>query len=118
VTEVTVDIQVLDRPDASGVISRVVQPNGQLDLETAPHLEEALRGLIEAGDRRIVVDLGRLTFCDSIGLSTLVVAHRSCVDDGGYLRLARPNPFMLNLLTVVGVRDVLDVYDSVEAACG
>jgi anti-sigma B factor antagonist len=106
------DVQVVER-DAC----RVVQPNGQLDMETAPVLRAAIDRLIQAGDRRIVIDLGRLTFCDSIGLSTLIVAHRSCVDDGGYLRLARPTPFLLNLLGVVGIRDAMPVYESVEAAC-
>jgi anti-anti-sigma factor len=106
------DVQVSDHATC-----RVVQPNGQLDMETAPRLRAAIDGLLESGERRIVVDLGRLTFCDSIGLSTLVVAHRSCVERGGYLRLARPAPFLLNLLTVVGVRESVEVYDSVEAAC-
>jgi anti-sigma B factor antagonist len=106
------EVQVLDQATC-----RVVQPSGQLDMETAPRLEATIEELIRGGDRRIVVDLGRLTFCDSIGLSTLVVAHRRCAEDGGYLRLARPTPFMLNLLTVVGVRDALQVFDTVEAAC-
>jgi anti-sigma B factor antagonist len=108
------DVQILDRQHTN---CRIVQPNGQLDMHTAPRLQEALDRLIAAGDRRIVVDLGRLTFCDSMGLSTLVVAHRSLQDGGGFLRLARPNPFMLNLLTVVGVRDTVRVFDSVDAAC-
>jgi anti-sigma B factor antagonist len=106
------DVQVIDQATC-----RVVQPSGQLDMETAPRLRAAIDKLFQAGDRHIVVDLSRLTFCDSIGLSTLVVAHRSCAEDGGYLRLARPTPFMLNLLTVVGVRGSVEVYDSVEAAC-
>jgi anti-sigma B factor antagonist len=106
------DVQVLDQATC-----RVVQPSGQLDMETAPRLRAAIDQLIQGGDRRIVVDLGRLTFCDSIGLSTLVVAARTCATDGGYLRLARPTPFLLNLLTVVGVRDALEVFDTVEAAC-
>jgi anti-sigma B factor antagonist len=109
------DVHVLDTAEAP---CRIVQPNGQLDIETAHRLERALERLIEAGDVRIVVDLGRLTFCDSIGLSALILAHRLCADKGGYLRLARPNPFLLNLLTVVGVRDSVEVYDSVESACG
>ena len=106
------DVQVHDR-----AACRVVQPSGQLDMETAPVLRDAIEKLIRGGDHRIVVDLNRVTFCDSIGLSTLVVANRSCVEDGGYLRLARPNAFLLNLLTVVGVRDAVGVYDSVDAAC-
>jgi anti-sigma B factor antagonist len=106
------DVQVLDRATC-----RVVQPSGQLDMETAPRLRATIDQLIRNGDRRIVVDLGRLTFCDSIGLSTLVVAHRTCAQDGGYVRLARPTPFILNLLTVVGLLDALEVFDSLEAAC-
>ena len=106
------DVEVVDRATC-----RVVQPSGQLDMETAPRLRATIEELIRNGDRHIVVDLGRLTFCDSIGLSTLVVAHRSCAADGGFLRLARPTPFMLNLLTVVGVLDAVEVYDSVDAAC-
>ena len=106
------DVEVIDRDTC-----RVVQPNGQLDMETAPQLRETIEELLRNGDRHIVVDLGRLTFCDSIGLSTLIVAHRSCVADGGFLRLARPTPFMVNLLTVVGVRDAVEVHDSLEAAC-
>jgi len=106
------DVEVVDRASC-----RVVQPSGQLDMETAPRLRAAIEQLIRGGDRRIVVDLGRLTFCDSIGLSTLVVAHRTCAEDGGYLRLARPTPFILNLLTVIGVRDAIQVFDTVEAAC-
>lgn len=100
-----------------GPTCQIVQPCGQLDMETAPRLQAALDGLVGAGRVRIVVDLGRLTFCDSTGLSALVVAGRRCEAAGGFLRLARPNPFLINLLTVVGVRDVLHVYDSVEAAC-
>ena len=106
------DVQVEDRPTC-----HVVQPSGQLDMDSAPRLRSVLEGLIDAGRTRIVIDLGRLTFCDSIGLSTLVVASRGCEATGGFLRLARPNPFLLNLLTVVGVREAVRTYDSVEAAC-
>jgi anti-sigma B factor antagonist len=108
------DVRVLDSPNAT---CPVVMPTGQLDMQTAPKLESALERLLEEGQTRIVIDLSMLTFCDSIGLSAIVVAHRSCADHGGFLRLARPSPFLLNLLTVVGIRDAVAVYDTVEAAC-
>jgi anti-sigma B factor antagonist len=104
------DIRVVDHPAGR---CRVVTVSGQLDMNTAPRLEQALTG--EAGPR-IVVDLGGLTFCDSIGLSTLIVAQRSCRERQGFLRVARPSPFVLNLLTVVGVRRAVEIYDSVDAA--
>jgi anti-sigma B factor antagonist len=105
------DIRVVDHPTGS---CRVVTVTGQLDMSTAPQLERAL--IDEAEHPRLVVDLAGLTFCDSIGLSTLVVAQRSCQDRNGFLRLARPSPFVLNLLTVVGVRRAVEIYDSVDAA--
>jgi len=107
------EIQVLQHPEAA---CRVVTPSGQLDMQSAPRLSAILEELLAAGERCIVVDLGRLTFCDSIGLSALIVAHRTCTERGGFLRLARPAPFLLNVLTVVGVRDVIEVYESLDAA--
>jgi anti-sigma B factor antagonist len=108
------DVEVQHQPDPDGWL---VKPSGQLDMQTAPRLAATLERLIDEGVNRIVVDLSRLTFCDSMGLSALIVAHRSCVERGGYLRLAKPSPFLLNLLTVVGVRDVIGVYESLDAAC-
>lgn len=108
------DVEVQRHPDGG---CRFVKPSGQLDMQTAPRLSATLEQLIDEGVNRIIVDLSRLTFCDSIGLSTLIVAHRSCAERGGYLRLARPSPFLLNLLTVVGVRDAIGVYESLDAAC-
>src|SRR5690349_2963926 len=106
------DIRIVDHPTGS---CRVVILSGQLDMSTAPQLERALAP--DAGSR-IVVDLDGLTFCDSIGLSTLIVAQRACQQQNGFLRLARPSPFVLKLLTVVGVRRAVEIYDSVDAAAG
>lgn len=107
------DVQIADHPAGD---CRVVTPRGQLDMSSAPALAAAIDQARSAAPPRVVVDLGELTFCDSIGLSALVVAERSCATAGGFLRLARPSPFLANLLTVVGIRDAVRVYDSVDAA--
>ncbi len=108
------DVRVLEHPDTT---CRVVAPTGQLDMQSAPTLSSALERLLDAGERRIVIDLSGLTFCDSIGLSTLILAHRSCVSGGGFLRLAGPNPFLLHLLEVVGISGTVGVYADVPTAC-
>ena|SRR5437762_912698 len=96
----------------------VLRLSGQLDLDTAARLRTALDEL--AGERRwkIVVDLSGLDFCDSIGLSTIVVGHRLCVAEGGWLSLAAPTPFMVRLLCAVGVADSVPVYGTVDGARG
>jgi len=54
--------------------AQIIELIGELDLDGAPRLEEALREA-EAGDATsIVVDLGSLEFIDSTGLRLLVIA--------------------------------------------
>lgn len=95
----------------------VVALSGQLDVQTCLLLESALDRLREAASTRVVVDLSGVTFCDSVGLSAFVVAHKYCTAAGGYLRLAAPTPFMIRLLQVVGIAGPLPIYRTVIAAC-
>ena len=94
----------------------IVTMLGQLDVDTAPALRTAFDELAAQGAARIIVDLSALEFCDSIGLSTFVVGHTRCVDQGGWLRLAAPTPFLVRLLSVVGVADAVPMYTTVEGA--
>jgi anti-anti-sigma factor len=94
----------------------IVAIRGQLDIDTAPDLRAAFAGLQAEPVSQIVADLSQLSFCDSIGLSTLVLAHRFCIDKGGWLRLADPTPFLTRLLAVVGIADVVPIYRSTDGA--
>src|SRR5690348_512080 len=94
----------------------VLSLSGQLDLDTEADLRTAFDELAARGCRRVVVDLSGLDFCDSIGLSTIVVGHRLCVSDGGWLRLAAPGEFMRRLLSSVGITGSVPVYRSVDGA--
>lgn len=49
--------------------------HGELDLASAPQLEERLRSIEEQRPRRVVVDLGGLAFIDSTGLRLLLQAN-------------------------------------------
>jgi anti-anti-sigma factor len=102
--------------DHTAIGAVTVTLRGQLDLDAAPRLQAALDGLRELAVNRVVVDLTDLHFCDSIGLSTFVVAHNYCTATGGYLRLAAPPEFMVRVLSAVGIASALPVYRTVPAA--
>jgi anti-sigma B factor antagonist len=55
---------------------------GELDLATAPKLEDALTRLCEAGVREIEIDLGAIDFIDSTGLRAILVAKDTCAKAG------------------------------------
>jgi anti-sigma B factor antagonist len=52
----------------------VVTVSGRIDSATAPDLEKVLLGLIEAGQRNIVVNLCDTEFISSAGLKALLTA--------------------------------------------
>lgn len=83
---------------------------GEIDALTAPLLTAAL----EAADQQpLVIDMGRVEFCDSSGLRVLLEAHQRLADEGRKLLLARPSEVVARLLDVAGVREHLGVIDPV-----
>jgi anti-sigma B factor antagonist len=107
------DITVAE-PTADGVT--VVRLSGELGVDTVQALQEALTNLVDQRAHRVVVDLSDLGFCDSIGLSSFVEAHRRGTAAGGWVRLAAPSPFLLRVLGVVGLLGRLPVYATVAGA--
>ena len=69
----------------------VVVPTGELDLATAPALEDALGRAFDGGSGRVVLDLRELEFIDSSGLRTLLTARRRA-EEAGRAVLARRRP--------------------------
>ena len=69
----------------------------------------AVSSVLDGNIDTLVIDLAGVTFLDSTGIGTLVVAKRICHSMGVKLHIRRPNPFIARLFAVVGVSDVLGV---------
>ena len=94
----------------------VVSVAGELDLTTAPELFHALTRLVDQGRRRLILDLTRLEFCDSSGLSVLVRVRNMLERQGGDVVLAGPTAVVQRVLEVSGLVEVFATYPSVAAA--
>jgi anti-sigma B factor antagonist len=95
----------------------VVSLRGKLDIDTAQQLRDVLDAVVNQPAPRVVVDVSGLSFCDPIGLSALVLAYNRCTEQGGFLRLSAPTPFLVRMLTVVGLMPALAAYVNLRAAC-
>jgi anti-anti-sigma factor len=54
----------------------VVAPAGEIDVAVAPRLQAVLKGLLDEGRTRVVIDMSGITFIDSAGLGILVNAYK------------------------------------------
>ena len=54
-----------------------IELHGELDIGTAPKLDEAVGQALDDGCREVVLDLGGTTFMDSTGLNALIRAARA-----------------------------------------
>ena len=92
----------------------VLQVEGELDMATAPTLEEALA---DAGfAERLVIDLTACTFIDSSAVRVLVSSARDCEAARGSLALVVTDPGILRVLEISGVDTMLPVHDTLAAA--
>lgn len=95
------------RETASG--KQVVAVDGELDLNAAPGLRQAIGAAIEAGATTVVVDLSEVTFIDSTAIGVLLAARERLRRTGGDLELACTEPNVLRVLEIVGLRAVASV---------
>jgi anti-anti-sigma factor len=90
-THVRIDIREADAPDV------VVAVAGEIDLATAPLLEDTLRWYTDCD---IVVDLSALTLLDASGLTALIRSHQRLRQTGHTLRTTGERNAVLAAMTV------------------
>jgi anti-anti-sigma factor len=106
------EITVIPKGDGVAVAEMV----GDLNLLCAPDVRSRLAEAVNAGERRLVVDLGQVNFIDSSGLGALISGLKSARQAGGDLRIARPAEQARVVLKLTTLDRVLRPYDSVEDA--
>lgn len=104
----------LNSHDQSG--HTVLEVAGEVDVYTAPTLRDRITDLLDAGQRRLVVNLATVEFIDSTGLGVLVGALNRAKDLGGRLDLVCPQERVLKLLRITGLDEVFSVYRAVDDA--
>lgn len=90
----------------------VVTPRGELDMASAPELEEALMPRLEGG-RWVVLDLRALDFIDSSGLRVIVGAHRTAEELGGRFTCVRgaAGTTVHRIVEIAGIDGVIEMVD-------
>ena len=96
---------------ADGAVPRCrLRLAGELDLASAPVLQQMLDHLRESGYRYLALDLSELTFLAAAGLHLFEQADRQFRDAGGWLVLTHPTDRTRHLLQLTELHRVLTVH--------
>ena len=92
--------------------------NGELDIATAPRLEEEVRRLETEGRKLIVIDLRGLEFMDSSGLRALLAADTRARERGARLVIIRGDDRIQRVLRITRLDERLEIVDDDGAQAG
>lgn len=94
----------------------VVSVRGEVDVDSAPLLREALEKAISGRSPLLVVDLLEVTFVDSTGLGVLIGAFKLCRTEGLAMHLALVEPRILKIFEITELTDLFSIFPTVEEA--
>jgi anti-anti-sigma factor len=93
-------VQLQPRSDVA-----LITVSGELDIASAPELEQTLEQIRPELTKLVIVDLRELEFMDSTGLSIIVRAHQRLSESNCELTLIKGQPQVQRLLDLTGVAD-------------
>jgi len=97
----------------------IVSVSGRVDSNTAPRLDQTLKGLADNRRHHIVLDLAQVEYLSSAGLRAMVSCLRNVQKPfGGDLRLAQPSERVAEVLELAGLDTVFDIYQDQVGAVG
>lgn len=90
----------------------VIDVAGRITLgEGASSLRETIRGLVSQGQKKILLNLGEVSYIDSSGIGELVSAFTTVTNQGGKLKLLGLTKRVKDLLQITKLYTVFEVFD-------
>jgi anti-anti-sigma factor len=74
-------------------------------------LEQYFDICIASGKPRVILDLGRLTFINSLALGLLVRLHHRCSNAGGKLVLFRPRSIVKDMIELSSLHEFITIVE-------
>lgn len=69
-----------------------------------------VRQVIEGGARKVLIDLGAVTYIDSASIGCLMDIHRLLQDKAGVVKLAGLQPRVETMISMTGVHKIIDIH--------
>lgn len=95
----------------------VIDVAGRITLgEGSSNLREGIREMLAKGNKKILLNLGDVTYIDSSGIGELVSGFTSVANAGGQLKLINLTKRVKDLLQITKLYTVFEVFDDEAGA--
>lgn len=88
----------------------------KLDTLIAPKLKSEFVTIFQSGTSNLILDMSKVKYVDSSGLSAILVANRLAGEEDGFLVLAGITPHVMKLITISKLDNVLNLLPTVKEA--
>jgi anti-anti-sigma factor len=100
---------------------QVIAVRGELDLHTAPQLEESVDAALENSDPALAIDLTACEFIDSTGIALIVRAWRQLSDGSngepaGNFALCGLSDQVQRLFQITGLESTIPMHETLDEA--
>src|SRR5690348_6789307 len=75
-------------------------------------LKEKMRTLVQQGEKKLLLNLGEVSYVDSAGLGEIVQSYATVNKNGGRLKLLNITKRIKDLLSITKLLTVFETYDS------
>ncbi|MCB1118292.1 MAG: STAS domain-containing protein [Chlamydiia bacterium] len=89
---------------------------GRLDATSSPQLEIKLQEKVDAGQKNILLDFGRVDYLSSAGMRLLLSMTRRLKGDGGQLAVCSLNDDVMEIIKVAGFERILNIHPTETTA--
>lgn len=95
----------------------ILAPRGMLlGGKETDELSAKIRELSEAGNKKLLINLGQTTFMNSVSLGVLIAGHTNYAKRGASLKLCEVDKKIQNIFVVTRLALVFETYETCDEA--
>ena len=89
---------------------------GEININTSPELRKKFTQVIEANEKKVLIDCAGVSYLDSSGLATLIEILQRLKKINGKLRFCNINEKVKNILEITKLVNLFEIFESREEA--
>lgn len=103
----SLDTNLISRDNGNRTVAEIDTPN--VDFRNCESIKSAIANLVATGKKDIVLNLSKVTFMDSSGLSVILFCKRACEEAGGTFFVCGLQSYVNNLFNLTNLNKTVRI---------